>query len=187
MHIFSLEFFGVAFTILGALIMSQGYKLMKNYLYFTFSCFLVANMFMLIVATEHGLVPMIIQVLIFWYLAFKGLKEYSENKSRDIVVAIGLFVTVILIILIEPKNTAIFTMKLLDTVAAGIAITGSYFLISRNGQTRQKAYMLFFVADAMYIYIGYSNQMYWFAGQSTLFLWTSISAYLNTKKEFAHG
>jgi hypothetical protein len=76
-------------------------------------------------------------------------------------------------------------MNPLDTIAATIAIIGSFILKSHDLNFRLNAFIAFFIADVLYVYVGYNHGMYFFMIQSAFFLYTSFEGYLNTKKVMA--
>ena len=76
-----------------------------------------------------------------------------------------------------------FKILLVDFVASIIAIIGSFLLSSHNHVIRSYAFICFFIADVIFVYIGYTNTFYFFMIQSAFYLYTSLKGYSNTMKD----
>ena len=181
-----LEIVGAIFSISGAYLMSRSSKHNTTPIYWGFVSFFVSNLALLTFFTLVGKVPVIIQMILFFVTAIIGIYKLTNNKLRDSLI-ISLIVIVYLVALfktIVPNMSNIdFSVLPLDSVAASIAILGSYLLSHHNHKIRGYAFICFFVADVIFVYIGYINSFYFFMIQSIFYLYTSIRGYLNTMKE----
>ncbi|RXJ87089.1 hypothetical protein [Arcobacter sp. CECT 8985] len=182
-----LEAFGAIFSILGAFLMSLSTKDNQRPLYFAFISFLCANLSLLAFFLFEGKVPMLIQLCFFYAGAFLGIIKKSNSPKRDfkIVTAISIVYFIILLMSLYFKSISSihFEVLFLDSSAAFMAIIGNFLLSSRSHIIRSYAFILFFLADLLYVFVGYSNGFYFFMVQSVFFLFTSLNGYRNTMKE----
>ena len=72
--------------------------------------------------------------------------------------------------------------KIFATLSANLLI-GSFLLSSHNHIIRSYAFICFFMADVIFVYIGYTNAFYFFMVQSAFYLYTSLKGYSNTMKD----
>ncbi len=181
-----LEALGAIFSILGAYLMSMSSKEDTKPLYFGFVSFFISNLALLTFFTLNGKVPVIIQMILFFATAILGIYKLSKDKKRDIkLIILGLSIYIfflIQIVLPNMKNTD-FTVLPVDLIASFIAIVGSFLLSSHNHKIRGYAFICFFVADVIFVYIGYTNMFYFFMVQSAFYLYTSVKGYRSTMKE----
>lgn len=182
-----LEAFGAIFSILGAYLMSLSTKQNQRPLYLAFISFLIANISLFAFFLFEGKVPMIIQLVFFYIGAFLGIVRKSQTPKRDfnILITITFSYIVILLISLYFKSISSISFEILpiDTLAASMAIIGNFLLSSKNHIRRSYAFILFFIADILYVYVGYTNAFYFFMAQSMFFIYTSLNGYRNTMKE----
>lgn len=181
-----LEAIGAIFSILGAHLMSLSTKDNTRPLYFGFISFFVSNLALLTFFTLTGKIPVMIQMVLFFVTAVLGIYKLTQNKKRDtnIVVFILIVYLSILYFTVLPNMSKIdFTVLPVDFIASLIAIVGSFLLSSHNHIIRGYAFICFFVADILFVYIGYVNSFYFFMVQSVFYLYTSSKGYKNTMRE----
>lgn len=180
-----LEALGAIFSIVGAYLMSLSSKEDTKPLYFGFISFFISNLALLTFFILNGKVPVIIQMILFFITAIIGIYKLTKNKKRDrnIIIFILVIYILILIIMVLPNIKNIdFNILIIDFIAAFIAILGSFLLSSHNHIIRSYAFICFFVADIIFVYIGYVNAYYFFMIQSLFYLYTSSKGYHNTMK-----
>ncbi len=182
-----LEAFGAVFSILGAFLMSLSTKDNQRPLYLAFISFLCANLCLFAFFLFAGKIPMIIQLLFFYAGAFLGVVKKSLTPKRDfkILIFVSLIYMLILLITFYFKSITSIEFEILpiDTCAATMAIIGNFLLSSQSHIRRSYAFILFFIADVLYVYVGYVNGFYFFMAQSIFFIYTSLNGYRNTMKE----
>lgn len=182
-----LEAFGAIFSILGAYLMSLSTKHNQRPLYFAFISFLCANLSLFAFFLFQGKVPMIIQLVFFYWGAFLGVVRKSDDSKRDFKILISISIVYFSILLISLYFKSIssidFEILPIDSVASFMAIIGNFLLSSKCHIRRSYAFILFFLADLLFVYVGYANAFYFFMAQSTFFLYTSVNGYRNTMKE----
>jgi hypothetical protein len=125
-------------------------------------------------------------MILFFVTAIIGIYKLTQNRKRDIkIMAFVLVVYIsILVITVLPNMAQIdFKILLVDFIASLIAIIGSFLLSSHNHVIRSYAFICFFVADVIFVYIGYTNAFYFFMIQSIFYLYTSYKGYSNTMKD----
>lgn len=180
-----LEATGAIFSIIGAYLMSLSTKDDTRPLYFGFISFFISNLALLTFFTLNGKVPVIIQMILFFITAIIGIYKLTKNKKRDVsIIFIILFIYILFFVFtIFPniKDTD-FNILIIDFIASFIAIVGSFLLSSPKHITRSYAFICFFVADVIFVYIGYVNAYYFFMIQSMFYLYTSSKGYHNTMK-----
>lgn len=181
-----LEFIGMTFSMLGALFMSLNGEKYKKHLLFAFVFFTVANMAMLQVAAEKGLIPLLIQLILFTITGYLGIKSQIIGTKHEeylvylkVVIAVSFSVATYNII---GEKEFMFQTTLIEIVAASMAIIGSYILKSHDLSVRINAFGLFFAADILYVFVGLENSLYFFTAQSFFFIFTSVMGYVNTKR-----
>ncbi|MGM0519529.1 MAG: hypothetical protein ACQERD_07785 [Campylobacterota bacterium] len=181
-----LEIIGAIFSIIGAFLMSRSSKHNTRPIYWGFVSFFVSNLALLTFFTLVGKVPVIIQMILFFITAIIGIYKLTNSRLRDSLI-ISLIVLVYIFALLKtvvPNMANIdFSVLPLDLTAASIAILGSYLLSSHNHKIRGYAFICFFVADVIFVYIGYINSFYFFMVQSIFYLYTSVRGYVNTMRE----
>lgn len=181
-----LEAIGAVFSIIGAYLMSKSSKNNVRPIYWGFVSFFISNLALLTFFTLNGKVPVIIQMILFFVTAVLGIYKLTKNRKRDVFL-ISIILSIYLFILyktILPNMSNIDFMVLpIDLLAASIAIFGSFLLSSHNHKTRGIAFICFFIADVIFVYIGYENAFYFFMVQSIFYLYTSVKGYINTMKE----
>ncbi len=180
-----LEATGAIFSITGAYLMSLSSKENTRPLYFGFISFFISNLALLTFFILNGKVPVIIQMILFFITAILGIYKLTKNKKRDVSIISGvLFVySLVLVFTILPNIKNIdFNILPIDFTASLIAIVGSFLLSSHNHLIRSYAFICFFLADIIFVYIGYSNAYFFFMIQSVFFIYTSAKGYHNTMK-----
>lgn len=181
-----LEAMGAIFSILGAYLMSLSGKGNTKPLYLGFICFFISNLALLTFFTLTGKVPVIIQMILFFVTAIIGIYKLTQNRKRDVqIMAFVLVIYISIFIFTVLPNMAQIDFKILlvDFVASIIAIIGSFLLSSHNHVIRSYAFICFFIADVIFVYIGYTNTFYFFMIQSAFYLYTSLKGYSNTMKD----
>ncbi len=180
-----LEAIGAIFSIIGAYLMSLSSKEDTKPLYFGFISFFISNLALLTFFLLNGKVPVIIQMILFFLTAIIGIYKLTSNKKRDVYIMSSVLLVYILILIITvfPNITNIdFKILIIDFIASFIAILGSFLLSSHKHIVRGYAFICFFVADIVFVYIGYSNAYYFFMIQSIFYLYTSSKGYYNTMR-----
>lgn len=181
-----LEALGAIFSIIGAYLMSLSTKENTRPIYWGFVSFFISNLALLTFFTLNGKVPVIIQMILFFVTAILGIYRLTLNRKRD--VALMSFVLIIYIFILASSilpnmGNIDFTVLIIDLIASSIAILGSFILSSKNHIIRGYAFICFFVADVIFVYIGYTNAFYFFMIQSAFYLYTSTKGYMNTMRE----
>jgi hypothetical protein len=180
-----LEATGAIFSIIGAYLMSLSSKNDTKPLYFGFISFFISNLALLTFFILNGKVPVIIQMILFFITAIIGIYKLTNNRKRDIrIISVILFIYIsIIIFTVLPNIKDIdFNILVVDFIASLIAIVGSFLLSSHKHTIRGYAFICFFVADVIFVYIGYVNAYYFFMIQSVFYLYTSSKGYNNTMK-----
>jgi hypothetical protein len=184
---FVLEALGAIFAILGAYLMSLSTKHHQRPLYLAFIAFFMSNLCLFAFFLFEGKVPILIQILFFYVGAFLGILRKSSQRQRDVkrftVISFVYVLCLIVLVWFYPLKLNNFEIVPIDSLAAGMAILGNFLLSSSNHIRRSYAFILFFLADILYVYVGYTNGFYFFMIQSFFFLYTSVNGYKNTMKE----
>jgi hypothetical protein len=181
-----LEAMGAIFSIIGAYLMSLSSKGDTKPLYFGFICFFISNLALLTFFTLTGKVPVIIQMVLFFVTAIIGIYKLTQNKKRDVQIMsfiLVIYISIFIFTVLPNMGQIDFKILLVDFIASIIAIIGSFLLSSHNHLIRSYAFMCFFVADVIFVYIGYTNSFYFFMVQSAFYLYTSLKGYSNTMKD----
>lgn len=181
-----LEAIGAIFSILGAYLMSLSSKDNTRPLYFGFISFFVSNLALLTFFTLTGKVPVIIQMILFFVTAVLGVYRLTNSKKRDSLIMsfiLTIYIFVLFKTVVPNMGDIDFSILPIDFIASFIAIFGSFILSSKNHIIRGYAFICFFVADVIFVYIGYTNAFYFFMVQSAFYLYTSVKGYRNTMKE----
>lgn len=180
-----LEAIGAIFSIFAAYSMSLSTKDNTRPLYIAFISFFISNLSLITFFTLSGKIPIILQMLLFFVTSIIGIYKHTSNKKRDmflIVSIVSIYIFVLFINGILNLEETTFDIKIIDLIASLIAIIGSFLLSSHNYIRRSYAFICFFLADVIFVYIGYENQFYFFMLQSVFYLYTSVKGYKNTMK-----
>lgn len=205
----------------------------------SFAFFSLANILTMKVAIDHNMMPLLAQMGVFSYLAFKGMNnametinvsEKSENKTsfisklvegknkavksgmnrfskffdntKDTITTIKntiknnkesvfLLTSACLLPLAnqhpELSQTIISSVKSLlssptETIAAALALYGSYLMTFPTFESRAKGVTAFLAADFFYIGIAADKELYPLLTQSIIFLATSAKAIYDLDK-----
>lgn len=178
-----LEAFGAIFSILGAYLMATSTKINTKPLYYGFISFFISNTALLIFFTLNGKVPIILQMVLFFMTAIIGIYKHTSHKKRDstLMSMVLLLLGCVLYFSIVPRMREIdFTVLWVDSLASSLAILGSFLLSSHTPKIRGYAFICFFIADVVFVYIGLTNAFYFFMVQSLFYLYTSVKGYKNT-------
>ena len=181
-----LEAMGAIFSILGAYLMSLSGKGSTKPLYLGFICFFISNLALLTFFTLTGKVPVIIQMVLFFVTAIIGIYKLTQNRKRDVQImafVLVIYISIFIFTVLPNMGQIDFKILLVDFVASIIAIIGSFLLSSHNHVIRSYAFICFFIADVIFVYIGYTNTFYFFMIQSAFYLYTSLKGYSNTMKD----
>ena len=181
-----LEAMGAIFSILGAYLMSLSGKGNTKPLYLGFICFFISNLALLTFFTLTGKVPVIIQMVLFFVTAIIGIYKLTQNRKRDVQImafVLVIYISIFIFTVLPNMGQIDFKILLVDFVASIIAIIGSFLLSSHNHVIRSYSFICFFIADVIFVYIGYTNTFYFFMIQSAFYLYTSLKGYSNTMKD----
>ena len=181
-----LEAMGAIFSIIGAYLMSLSTKENTKPLYIGFICFFISNLALLTFFTLTGKVPVIIQMILFFVTAIIGIYKLTQNRKRDVQImafVLVIYISIFIFTVLPNMGQIDFKILLVDFVASIIAIIGSFLLSSHNHVIRSYAFICFFIADVIFVYIGYTNTFYFFMIQSAFYLYTSLKGYSNTMKD----
>jgi len=176
-----LEFFGMVFSMLGAFFSSRKSNSNK-YILYGFISFLIADIAMFYMALFLGMIPLLTQVIFFTLSAITGISKIKNNilitKLLYILFALMLVSSIYIIGL--NKEDLTFDISLIEVIAATLAIIGSFMLAYK--EYRMYSFILFFIADIIYIYVAYEKELLFFGIQSAFFIYTSYAGYKNNKK-----
>lgn len=178
-----LEFFGMIFSILGVLLIS---KATNDSIYRANVLFYISNIILFSFFLLNGVVAIVIQMGFFFITSIFGIIKLSKDKKRDKQILSFLTITFIITLSLYVYNIGLntlnFEIKLLDSIAATMAIIGAFLLSFDNFIKRNMAYSLFLLADLIYIYIGYNSGFYFFMIQSIFYIFTSSIGIKNNIK-----
>lgn len=169
-----LEFVAMIFSMLGAFYMSRGTHTMIK----SFMAFSVANMLLIIVSLQLGLGALFVQMIFFSYASYSGLIKFGVRKDLLLLV---LAIYLVLLSLFSDISNWKFEITLIEVIAATMAIAGA-IIIKYNSQ-RKNAFILYFLADILYVYIAINHNLMWFGIQSAFFIYTSMVGYINEYKK----
>jgi hypothetical protein len=184
----TIEILGSIFSISGAISMSFSSKENTNPLYYAFYLFFFSNLLFLFLFTSSGIVPIMLQMIFFFISSINGIIKTSNNLRKDYLI-IATFLLPYLLFFINyfffssfDFNNISWEVKPLEAFASSLAIIGSFVLASSHHITRSYAFIIFFIADTILAYVGYTHSMYAFMTQAIFFLGTSSFGYYNTMK-----
>jgi len=171
------EFLAMSASMLGAFLVSR--KDTKNNKYYGFLAFFISNIFMSIVAIDKGMVPLMIQLAFFAIGAYLGIK-YELNKKNNFHLihilnkfSLIMIIFTIIYFLFNLKESYSFSITNIEIIAATMAIIGNFFM-RYDTYYKFLAFLLFLLADILYIIVAKDHEMYFFLIQSTFFIYTSL-------------
>jgi len=173
-----LEAIGMVLTVLGAFFMGRDTEKYPTTKLMSGMTFMSANIFMLAVAFYHNLLPMVVQMVLFFSSSALMIYSFTEEKEKVKRIFILLFSTLFVSLSLYLYNAELdYSMPpLIEILTAMIAVLGAYLLMSKDRDVELTAYMFFLIADIMYISIAYDNSMYFFMIQAIFVVGTSILA-----------
>jgi len=185
-----LEFVGMLGAISGAVFMSRDPRIVKNNMLKAFSSFVIANLAMLIVAIINEMSALVIQQLLFLSGAVIGFRVNLYKTKVNIKVLNKIMYSLYVILFLYMLNVIYLSLNLnfsninlpvIESLAAFMAILGN-FLLSGTYSSQLKAFILFIIADIVYIWIAIDHNMYFFMLQSAFTVYTAYSGYINVSR-----
>jgi len=181
-----LEFSGMIFSISGSYMASRNEKRFTETVYIAFWLFFFSNLSVLIVAITNQLIPLIIQTLFFFTGSIIVILSRSNNKERDVFRIIYILLPYLLfimyLILSIDFSLLNFNITSIEVFAAIMAIVGNFIFQKREDLFKLIAFMLFFFADILYVYVAFENSLFFFMTQSAFFIYTSFNGIFNVLK-----
>ena len=180
-----IEFLGSALAILGAYFMSRNLVEHPNAMFYAFVAYFSSNIFLVHLAFIEGMLPLLIQQVLFITSAVIGLNSHSVNKQKvNKIVASFIGLTILSLSAIYFLSGKEFTFHItnIEILAAFFAISGSFILKTHNPHTRMYAFYGFIIADIFYIWIGFNSELYFFMIMAMVFIYTSFVGIINTQK-----
>jgi len=176
-----IEFLGMIFSMLGAYFMSRSTIKYPKTMLFSGIAFLISNILMILLAISEGMIPLFIQMVLFFLSSMLIILGNVEDKERaKKIFGVVIMTTIIIGSLINSKEFVFVTIQKNEILAAFMAITGSFLLKSKNEDIKIYSFILFFVADILYAWIGFSKELYFFMIQAIFFWYTSIRGIYNS-------
>lgn len=177
------EFLGMVFSMLGAFYMSRDYNKDPRHMEKAFSFFLISNVSMIMLSAALLMIPLLIQMGLFMITAYNGLiKNRPDLKRVVLIVPVITFIIGAFLFITNMQKEMSLHITIIEVLAAAIAIYGSHIAKEEIYNKRILSFILFFVADILYIMIAYDKGLLFFGIQSAFFLYTSLSGLNNTIK-----
>jgi len=180
MVIENLEFIGMIFSMLGAFMSSFKNDKDSKYILFAYYSFLISDVFLFYMGVMLGMIPFLVQLVFFIFSAINGIAKIKNNIiiNKTLFIAFGLLmISGIYLAGIIGSDKISFEITRTEVLAAILAIIGSFFLAYK--ELRFYSFVLFFLADSIYLYIAYEKHLLYFGIQSFFFLFTSIKGMRN--------
>ncbi len=177
------EFFGMVFSMLGAFFMSRDFNKDPRHMEKAFAFFMISNVSMIMLSAALLMIPLLIQMGLFMITAYNGLIKNRPDLKRYLFL-IPLVTFTIGAILFSNNLGGDIKLEItaIEIIAAAIAIYGSHIAKEEIYNKRIISFILFFVADILYVIIAYEKGLVFFGIQSAFFLYTSLSGLNNTIK-----
>lgn len=177
------EFLGMVFSMLGAFYMSRDYNKDPRHMEKAFSFFLISNVSMIMLSAALLMIPLLIQMGLFMITAYNGLiKNRPDLKRVVLIVPVITFIIGAFLFITNMQKEMSLHITIIEVLAAAIAIYGSHIAKEEIYNKRILSFILFFVADILYVMIAYDKGLLFFGIQSAFFLYTSLSGLNNTIK-----
>lgn len=178
----ALEFIGMIATMTGAYLVTRN---THKKMFYGGVAFLIANYVMFAFAGGKGMIPLQIQMLAFFVSTVPILKAYANDwKSvRKNIFLISIIYIGGLILFFE-FNFSNINITELEIIAAVIAVSGSFMLKYKETDKKITSFILFFIADVLYVYVSVDKGLLFFGIQSLFFWYTSIDG---IRKELKHN
>lgn len=172
-----LEILGSVLAITGATFLAVNIEKHPKSVLYAFKAFLLSNVFMLHLALEQGMIPLLIQYVLFTWGALAGVLHLSDNKTVKSGAKILVSVTVVsLIFMASTVENFSYDISAIEIFAASLAIVGNFVLKSKDISIRQYAFVMFIVADITYVGIGLDKELMFFTAMSAYFVLVSLKA-----------
>ena len=146
--------------------------------------FMISNLIIMTMAIGIQAYPLFIQMIAFTIPSTIGLVQLSKNK-----VIIKIIVLFFYAISLNFINEAIIGFSYenyvvgLDTYAAPIAIIGSFILIIKDLSIRKNAFLMFIMADTIYVYFAIQQGWYILMIQYVVFIMIAVKSYRDSLKK----
>ena len=137
-----IQFTAMVFSMLGAFLMSRDLvKFEKTLLYANIS-FLTSNVLMIYIAINSGMIPLLIQLILFSISSYINISSMSSSKYISYVgLGIGLFI----LSLLSTLKGAYFEISTIEVIASVIAISGSFLMKTKSDIVRINMFIMFFI------------------------------------------
>lgn len=146
--------------------------------------YMIANFAIMYLSVIAAANAMFTQTLLFTGLSAAGIFIHSKNRARHLLMispVLALAATYLPLMLTNPAT--LFFSENLDSYAAPLAMLGGLILLSREQDVKKYAFMLFVMADL--IYVAFSVQQGWFVlgAQYLVFIYLSAKAVLHIDRQ----
>jgi len=178
-----LEFLGASATIAGSFLISRGKG--DKFLYLGFISFLTANSLMFAFAGGIGMISLQIQMVAFFILGIPVItstKMFERNRGKTYLYLIVAFSVSMILFSVVRTEELNYSYTYIEIITAIMAVIGSYIMKYDNRDIKTIGFMLFFIADLIYIFISVEKGLVFFGIQSVFFLYTSVSGIKNELK-----
>jgi len=150
-----------------------------------FMFFALSNLSMMIFAYIAGFYALMIQMFIFNISSVLGLYKFNTKKVSIPIISLAIVVWITIIYqLVYHSHISLESMNITEVSAAIIAIIGAYVYLSKQKFWINVAFICYFVADILYVYVAYEKEFIFFGILSAFFVFTSTRGayYVNFKK-----
>lgn len=179
-----LEIIGMLGSILGAILLSLSERKYVNKTFYAFLSFFVANFALVIFSAYKNMLFLYVQMIFFIITSYFVLISKHKDNIKDkiniiylslifISISIGLF------FIFYNNKLSIQDFNKYELIAAILAVVGSFIMKYRDYRILVFAFILFFIADILYVSIALDNGLNYFAIQSGFFVLTSLYGIYN--------
>lgn len=146
--------------------------------------FVVSNMMIIMLSISVQAYPMFLQMIAFMIPSTIGIMQLTKQK-KTMKIIMSLFYSVIIIFTYE----AIINLDMnsynvnLDTYAAPIAVIGSFVLVMKDMRKRKYAFLIFIIADFIYIVFTMNQSWYILMVQYAIFVGIATKSFLDSMNQ----
>lgn len=178
------EIIGMLGSILGAILLSLSERKYANKTFYAFLSFFVANFALVIFSAYKNMLFLYVQMIFFIFASYFVLiskhKADMRNKLNIIYLSlISISILIGLFFMFYHNEASIQNFNKYELIAAILAVIGNYIMKYHDYRILVFAFVLFFIADILYVSIALDNGLNYFAIQSGFFVLTSLYGIYN--------
>jgi len=174
-----IEFIAMVLSMAGSwYAIGTDHKKNKNAKGIGFALFSLSNFAMMFFAFYAELYALLVQMFIFNVSSLFGVYRFTKKEISYPIIAFGLLVWIFLSYsLFNMESIPFEEISTLELIAAVIAVIGVYSYLSKEKKLINLAFICYFVADILYVFVAYKSGHLFFGILSAFYIFSSMKGF----------